>query len=54
MNSRIGGNIMVYVAWNDTEDDEANVISFDTWEEAKEFCKENGLKTEECCSEVDW
>lgn len=35
---------MVYVTWNDTEDEEPNVISFATWEEAEEFCKENGLK----------
>lgn len=45
---------MVYVTWNDTEDDEPNVISFSTREEAEEFCKENGLKTEECCDVMDW
>ena len=45
---------MVYVTWNDTEDEEPNVISFITWEEAEEFCKENGLKTEECCTVMNW
>ena len=45
---------MVYVTWNDTEDEEPNVISFTTWEEAEEFCKENGLKTEECCAVMNW
>ena len=45
---------MIYVTWNDTEDDEPNVVSFTTWEEAEEFCEENGLKTEECCSVMNW
>lgn len=45
---------MVHVTWCDSEDDEPNVISFSTWEEAVEFCKENELKTEECCDVMDW
>ena len=45
---------MVYVSWNDIEDEEPHVISFTTWEEAEEFCKENGLKTEECCTVMNW
>lgn len=45
---------MVYVTWNDTEDEEPNVVSFTAWEEAEEFCKENGLKTEECCTVMNW
>lgn len=45
---------MVYVTWNDTEDEEPNIISFTTWKEAEEFYKENGLKTEECCDVMDW
>ena len=45
---------MVYVTWCNPEDDAPNIFSCDTWEEAEEFCKENGLKTEECCDVMDW
>ena len=45
---------MVYVTWQDEEDNEVNIVSFDTFDEAEEFCKENGLKTEECCDVMDW
>lgn len=45
---------MVYVTWQDEEDNEVNIVSFDTFDEAKEFCKENGLNPDECCDEMFW
>lgn len=45
---------MIYVTWKDAEDDEPNIVPLDTWEEAEELCKKNGLKTEECCDVMDW
>lgn len=45
---------MVYITWRNADDDEPNILSCNTWKEAEEFCKENGLKTEECCSVIDW
>lgn len=45
---------MVYVTWQNEEDDEVNITSFDTVEEAEEFCEENGLNLDECCDEMCW
>lgn len=45
---------MVYVTWNDTEDEEPNVISLLRGKKQRNFCKENGLKTEECCTVMNW
>lgn len=45
---------MVYVTWNNAENDEPNAASFITWGEAEKFCKENELNMEECCCEMDW
>ena len=45
---------MVYVSWCNPGEDEPNIVPCDNMEEAKEFCKENGLKPEECCDVMDW
>lgn len=45
---------MVYVTWEDNNDDELNVETFLTWEDAEEFVKENGLNMEENACEMDW
>lgn len=45
---------MIYVNWDDPTDGEPNVVSFNKWEEAEEFCKENKLNIRECCSEICW
>lgn len=45
---------MIYVTWNDNNDDEPNVETFLMLEEAEEFVKENGLSMEENVCEMDW
>lgn len=45
---------MIYVTWKDKDDNEPNVETFFTWEETKEFVKENGLSMEENVCEMDW
>ena len=45
---------MVYVTWQDEEDNETNIAPFDTFEEVKEFCKENNLDPKKCCAEMCW
>lgn len=44
---------MIYITWEDDEG-ELNIVTVDSWEEAQEFCKENNLKTEECCDIMCW
>lgn len=45
---------MVYVTWKDKDDEEPNILSFLTWDEAEDFVKENGLSMEENVCEMDW
>lgn len=45
---------MVYVTWQNKEDDEANIAPFDTFDEAEEFCEENNLNPKECSTEMCW
>lgn len=45
---------MVYVTFDTVESDEPSALSFGSWGEAEDFCKENKLNTEECCCEMNW
>lgn len=45
---------MVYVTWEDKDDDEPNILSFFDMSEAEDFVKEHGLSMEENVCEMDW
>ena len=45
---------MVYVTWQYDEDDEVNVESFSTMEDADEFIKENNLSEIADVTEMGW
>ena len=47
-------NNMVYVTWADADDEEVNVVSFSTMEEAEEFVKENNLSDIADINAMDW
>ena len=47
-------NNMVYVTWTDADDEEVNVVSFSTMEEAEEFVKENNLSDIADINAMDW
>ena len=45
---------MIYVTWGENEEDGPNVLSFDDYKKAKEFCDENGLDPEETIDIMNW
>lgn len=47
-------NDMVYVTWADANDEEVNVVSFSTMEEAEEFVEENNISDIADINAMDW
>lgn len=45
---------MVYVTWADADDEEVNVESFSTMEEAEEFVEENNISSIADIDFMDW
>ena len=45
---------MVYVTWADVDDEEVNVVSFSTMEEAEEFIEENNISDIVDINTMEW
>lgn len=47
---------MIYVTFmnNNSNKDDINVLQFNDYENALEFCNENNLKPEECITITEW